>query len=56
MDKIERGYRMEIPDGCPQRVYDVMRDCWEINPTQRPTFEKIFAALDHIYRSFLAGN
>ena len=56
MEKIERGYRMEIPDGCPQKVYDVMRDCWEMSPDQRPSFKKIFATLDHIYGSFLAGN
>jgi len=57
MEKIERGYRMESPDGCPQKVYDVMRDCWEIDPKQRPSFAKIFSILDQIYKSFLpVGN
>lgn len=53
MDKIERGYRMECPDGCPQRVYNVMRDCWEIDPKHRPSFKTIYSQLDEIYRSFL---
>ena len=53
MDKIEGGYRMECPDGCPQRVYSVMRECWEIDPKQRPSFKKIYSELDQIYRSFL---
>ncbi|XP_073242312.1 tyrosine-protein kinase CSK-like [Porites lutea] len=53
MDKIEGGYRMECPDGCPQRVYSVMRECWEIDPKQRPSFKTIYSELDQIYRSFL---
>ncbi|KAJ7388181.1 hypothetical protein OS493_039356 [Desmophyllum pertusum] len=57
VDKIERGYRMECPDGCPNKVYDVMRDCWDIDPNQRPTFKIIFKKLDEVYRSFLpVGN
>ncbi|XP_068688092.1 tyrosine-protein kinase CSK-like [Montipora capricornis] len=56
METIERGYRMECPDGCPQKIYCVMRNCWEINPKQRPSFEKIYAVLDDIYRSFVPGN
>lgn len=56
MDTIEKGYRMECPDGCPQKVYIVMRDCWEINPKLRPSFEKIYTTLDDIYRSFVTGN
>lgn len=56
MEKIERGYRMEIPDGCPQKVYDVMRDCWELDPKHRPSFEKIYATLDQLHKSFVSSN
>lgn len=48
---------MECPDGCPKQVYDVMRDCWDIDPKQRPTFKKIYRKLDEVYRSFVpVGN
>lgn len=57
VDKIERGYRMECPDGCPRKVYDVMRDCWDIDPSKRPTFKAIHITLDEVHQSFLpVGN
>lgn len=57
VDKIQGGYRMECPDGCPKKVYDVMRDCWDIDPKQRPTFKTIYKTLDEVYKSFVpVGN
>ncbi|XP_039758811.1 tyrosine-protein kinase CSK [Pararge aegeria] len=35
---VERGYRMEAPEGCPAGPYDVMRAAWHADPAQRPTF------------------
>ncbi|XP_063627299.1 tyrosine-protein kinase CSK isoform X3 [Cydia splendana] len=35
---VERGYRMEAPEGCPAGPYDVMRGAWHADPAQRPTF------------------
>lgn len=35
---MERGYRMEAPEGCPAGPYDVMRAAWHADPAQRPTF------------------
>lgn len=53
MVKIESGYRMECPDGCPVGVYDVMKDCWDITPNQRPTFHEIYKTLERFHQSFL---
>ena len=53
MVKIESGYRMECPDGCPVGVYDVMKDCWDITPNQRPTFQEIYKTLERFHQSFL---
>lgn len=53
MVKIESGYRMECPDGCPVGVYDVMKDCWDITPNQRPTFHEIYKTLEGFHQSFL---
>jgi len=30
-----------MPDGCPQRFYDLMTKCWDKNPSNRPTAESI---------------
>ncbi|KOB71937.1 Tyrosine-protein kinase CSK, partial [Operophtera brumata] len=35
---VERGYRMEAPEGCPPGSYEVMRAAWHADPAQRPTF------------------
>jgi len=35
---VEKGYQMEAPEGCPQQVYKIMRDAWELDPEKRPTF------------------
>ncbi|XP_013169957.1 PREDICTED: tyrosine-protein kinase CSK-like isoform X3 [Papilio xuthus] len=42
---VERGYRMEAPEGCPAGPYDVMRAAWHADPQQRPTFAATRARL-----------
>ena len=37
--KVEQGYRMSRPLGCPDPLYLTMRDCWKEDPEERPTFE-----------------
>ncbi|KAG8440307.1 hypothetical protein GDO86_006172 [Hymenochirus boettgeri] len=46
--KVENGYKMDAPDGCPPVVYDVMKQCWHLDPKQRPTFRKLRDQLEHI--------
>ncbi|KAJ8277364.1 hypothetical protein GJAV_G00074380 [Gymnothorax javanicus] len=40
-EKLEQGYRMEAPEGCPPNIYALMRACWESNPGKRPSFRKL---------------
>jgi len=35
---IERGYRMEPPEGCPFSISAIMNDCWQLDPEARPSF------------------
>lgn len=35
---VERGYRMEAPEGCPAGPYELMRAAWHADPAQRPSF------------------
>lgn len=48
--KLEKGYRMERPPGCPPEVYDLMRQCWQWNSMDRPTFKSIHHALEHMFQ------
>ncbi|CAH2035114.1 unnamed protein product, partial [Iphiclides podalirius] len=41
---------MECPPGCPAAVYELMRGCWQWNPTDRPTFREIHHALEHMFQ------
>lgn len=48
--KLESGYRMDRPPGCPPEVYDLMRQCWQWNAQDRPTFKNIHHALEHMFQ------
>lgn len=37
---VEKGYQMESPEGCPAPVYNIMKDAWGLDPTDRPTFKQ----------------
>lgn len=38
---IENGYRMELPEGCPKEVYEIMKSAWDEDPRVRPTFSEV---------------
>uniref|UniRef100_A0A672SCM9 Tyrosine-protein kinase n=1 Tax=Sinocyclocheilus grahami TaxID=75366 RepID=A0A672SCM9_SINGR len=35
--RVEKGYKMDAPDCCPAVVYDIMKECWTLDPVERPT-------------------
>ncbi|XP_066975213.1 tyrosine-protein kinase ABL1 isoform X7 [Macrobrachium rosenbergii] len=47
---LESGYRMDCPQGCPTRVYDLMKQCWLWNAGDRPTFSHIHHALETMFQ------
>lgn len=36
---------MERPENCPDKLYELMRRCWQHRPTARPTFMDIITML-----------
>jgi len=38
---VEKGYKMEAPEGCPPEVYEIMREAWHLQPDERPTFHGV---------------
>lgn len=52
---IERGYRMEPPEGCPPLITELMNDCWALEARARPTFADVVLKLRRI-SSFILGN
>ena len=43
LEAVQRGYRMSRPMGCPNKLYDMMLDCWREEPAERPVFETLQA-------------
>lgn len=35
------GYRLSQPAGCPDDVYKLMTECWDMNPHNRPVFSSM---------------
>uniref|UniRef100_A0A8C4P0L2 Tyrosine-protein kinase n=1 Tax=Dicentrarchus labrax TaxID=13489 RepID=A0A8C4P0L2_DICLA len=49
-DLLEKGYRMEQPEGCPPKVYELMRACdCQIHPLDRPSFAEIHQAFETMF-------
>ncbi|XP_035386712.1 tyrosine-protein kinase Fes/Fps isoform X2 [Electrophorus electricus] len=48
-DEVERGYRMPAPSGCPAEIYTLMCYCWQYDPRNRPSFQKLRADLQSLY-------
>ncbi|XP_072270360.1 tyrosine-protein kinase HCK [Pyxicephalus adspersus] len=46
---LERGYRMPCPPNCPGELYNIMQDCWQQIPEQRPTFEYLQGILEDFF-------
>uniref|UniRef100_A0A8D8XL91 receptor protein-tyrosine kinase n=1 Tax=Cacopsylla melanoneura TaxID=428564 RepID=A0A8D8XL91_9HEMI len=45
---LQNGYRMEKPAHCTDEVYEIMRDCWKSEPTERPGFTQLISKLHNI--------
>ena len=43
---VEKGYRMEAPEGCPKSIYDVMKKAWRMETDERPSFRDVRMALE----------
>ena len=50
-EKLERGYRMERPEGCPADVYKLMLKCWEWKATDRPSFIDLQEEMNNMFQN-----
>ncbi|XP_039620205.1 tyrosine-protein kinase ABL1 [Polypterus senegalus] len=47
---LEKDYRMDRPEGCPEKVYELMRECWQWTPSERPSFAEIHQAFENMFQ------
>ena len=43
-----RGGRMDRPSECPESIYNMMLQCWQIDPKDRPRFNSIVQVIENI--------
>jgi hypothetical protein len=55
IQKVNEGYRLPIPGGCPADLYEMMKDCWKVDAQTRPTMSEIAQVL-HIALTKIGGN
>ncbi|TKR79909.1 hypothetical protein L596_014060 [Steinernema carpocapsae] len=48
---LERGFRMDAPQGCPSAVYRLMLQCWNWSPSDRPRFSDLLSSLESLFPS-----
>jgi len=50
-EKLQEGYRMPKPRHVDEKLYQIMMKCWEENPNDRPTFEKLRKTMKDMERN-----
>ncbi|XP_012889393.1 PREDICTED: non-receptor tyrosine-protein kinase TYK2 [Dipodomys ordii] len=51
---LERGERLPRPDKCPSEVYLLMKNCWELEASFRPTFQNLIPILKMAHDKYQA--
>lgn len=49
LQQVSNNYRMSQPPNCPDRLYQIMLNCWKRNPEERPTFESLKYKLENFF-------
>ena len=49
LHKVEKeNERLSQPDNCPDSYYRLMRHCWKLRPSERPSFAQIKDTLSKV--------
>ncbi|XP_062504451.1 uncharacterized protein LOC134181228 [Corticium candelabrum] len=43
---LRSGQRLERPENCPEEIYEIMSQCWDVYPESRPSFTSIVELLE----------
>lgn len=52
---VEKGYKMEAPEGCPKSIYDVMKKAWNLEVDKRPSFKEVRKTLESLQGKINSG-
>jgi hypothetical protein len=46
--EVTAGFRLPCPDNCPSSIYLMMKECWQQDPTSRPSFLILYETLQKV--------
>ncbi|XP_065140452.1 tyrosine-protein kinase JAK2 [Paramisgurnus dabryanus] len=46
IELLKKGNRLPEPVGCPSEMYEIMQECWDDDPSLRPTFKHLSLRVD----------
>ena len=49
LESVQTGYRLPCPMGCPEQLYEVIRECWRDDAASRPTFDTLQWKLEEFF-------
>ncbi|KAL8190951.1 UNVERIFIED_CONTAM: Vascular endothelial growth factor receptor 1, partial [Gekko kuhli] len=49
--KLKEGLRMKAPDSATPEIYQIMLDCWQSNPNERPRFSELVKRLGDLLQA-----
>jgi hypothetical protein len=49
LQQVARSYRMPQPPNCPDKLYQIMLNCWKAGHEERPTFEALKWMLENFF-------
>jgi fyn-related kinase len=49
LQQVSHSYRMPQPPNCPDKLYQIMLNCWKKNEEERPTFEALKWILENFF-------
>ena len=52
---VEKKEVLPQPEKCPQRVYEIMLQCWRLDSSDRPCFRQLKEIIDDISRPLTAS-
>ncbi|XP_053322034.1 tyrosine-protein kinase JAK2 [Spea bombifrons] len=54
IELLKNNGRLPQPDGCPSEIYSIMKECWNNNISQRPSFKDLTIQVDRL-REHMGG-
>ncbi|XP_036103648.1 tyrosine-protein kinase FRK [Molossus molossus] len=48
---LSQNYRLPQPSNCPQQFYNIMLECWNAEPKERPKFETLYWKLEGYFET-----